>query len=379
MKTVQLISSSAVFAVLLIGLVGCNRHNTIDNERGDTASPMTVDVAYPYVDSITISQEFPATISADKAVDVVARVDGYVTAKYFESGDYVRSGQLLFRIEDSQYHNAVSQAQASLESAQSQASYAEKQYAAMKRAYESEAVSHMDVEKAQDAVNSAKASIKVAEAQLRTAQTNLGYCTVRALASGHIKDANVNVGDYVGGEDDPITLTTIYDDAIVQAVFALNDKDFFDITSSGNVEKSQLESVPVTFSQPLTNEYRGAISYLAPDIDKSTGTMTIKIKLDNRTGELKDGMYATVHLPVKRDNHALLVKDAAISSNQKGKYVYTVGKDNKVVYTPIEVGEIYQDSLRVVLSGLNPDSKYVTKALLKVRDGMTVKPRLIKK
>ncbi len=106
--------------------------------------------------------------------------------------------------------------------------------------------------------------------------------------------------------------------------------------------------------------------------------MTIKIKLDNRDGELKDGMYATVHLPVKRDNHALLVKDAAISSNQKGKYVYTIGKNNKVVYTPIEVGELYQDSLRVVLSGLKPDSKYVTKALLKVRDGMTVKPRIVK-
>ncbi|MDE7141404.1 MAG: hypothetical protein K2O33_00730, partial [Muribaculaceae bacterium] len=47
---------------------------------------------------------------------------------------------------------------------------------------------------------------------------------------------------------------------------------------------------------------------------------------------------------------------------------------NKVVYTPIEVGELYRDSLRVVSKGLTPADRYVTRALLKVRDGMEVRP-----
>jgi len=51
-----------------------------------------------------------------------------------------------------------------------------------------------------------------------------------------------------------------------------------------------------------------------------------------------------------------------------------VNDSNKVVYTPIETGDIYHDTLRIVKSGLSPTDRYVTQALLKVRDGMTVKP-----
>ena len=71
---------------------------------------------------------------------------------------------------------------------------------------------------------------------------------------------------------------------------------------------------------------------------------------------------------------AILIKDAAISTDQLGKYVYVVNDSNKVVYTPIKVGELYQDTLRIVSEGLSPADRYVTKAMLKVRDGMEVKP-----
>ena len=45
-----------------------------------------------------------------------------------------------------------------------------------------------------------------------------------------------------------------------------------------------------------------------------------------------------------------------------------------MVYTTIETGQLVDDSLRIVTKGINPDDRYVTKALLKVRDGMKVEP-----
>ena len=72
----------------------------------------------------------------------------------------------------------------------------------------------------------------------------------------------------------------------------------------------------------------------------------------------------------------MLIKDAAIGTDQLGKYVYVVNDSDKVVYTPITVGDVYRDSMRIVNSGLSPDSRYVTRALLKVRDGMKVKPQM---
>ena len=69
-----------------------------------------------------------------------------------------------------------------------------------------------------------------------------------------------------------------------------------------------------------------------------------------------------------------MVRDASISTDQKGQYVYVVNDSDKVVYTPIVAGDIVNDSMRVVTQGLRPGDRYVTSALLKVRDDMTVKP-----
>ena len=63
-----------------------------------------------------------------------------------------------------------------------------------------------------------------------------------------------------------------------------------------------------------------------------------------------------------------------ISTDQLGKFVYLVNDSDKVVYTPIQTGDLYNDTLRIVSKGLTPRDRYVTTALMKVRDGMKVKP-----
>ena len=87
-------------------------------------------------------------------------------------------------------------------------------------------------------------------------------------------------------------------------------------------------------------------------------------------------MFVTIDLPVASEPRALLISDAAISADQLGKYVYVVNDSNRVVYTPIETGQQVRDSLRIVTKGLSEKDRYVTKALLKVRDGIEVKPVL---
>jgi hypothetical protein len=74
----------------------------------------------------------------------------------------------------------------------------------------------------------------------------------------------------------------------------------------------------------------------------------------------------------------MLVKDASIGTDQSGHYLYTIDASNKVNYTPIEVGELVNDTMRIVTGGLDANARYVTKALLKVRAGVEVNPRLVK-
>lgn len=378
MKTYRLIIASATLAAV-VAAASCSDAKKEDKSKAANMNHvMSVDVAYPIRDSLTLSKAFPGTISATGKIDVVARVNGYIIAKYFTDGDYVAKGQTLFKIEDTEYRDALTQAQASLQSAVSKADYTERQYDAMKKALESDAVSEMDVVQAENNKNSAAAALKSARSQLQTAQTNLGYCTVKALSSGHIRAPKFDVGEYVGGEVSPVILTTIYDDSSVNAVISVNDADYIEMMKTRGISPSLFDAVPVSFTQDLSHDYTGKLKYVAPEISSSTGTMTVKVGIDNKHGELRDGMYAVVHMPINDDSDAILIRDAAIGTDQNGKYVYVVNDSNKIVYTPIKVGDIYRDTLRIVTSGLDTSDRYVTKALLKVRNGMPVKPVEVK-
>ena len=338
---------------------------------------MPVDVAEVYASPVTIYKEFPGTLETVNKIDVVGRVNGYLKSSNFKAGDIVQKGQLLFTIEDTQCRNAVIQAQTTLEKAISSRDYYSHQYEAMQKAYEKNAVSHMEVLQAKNNYDDAVSSIKDAEAALETAKTNLSYCSVYAPITGRITESTLGVGSYVGGSGNPVTLASIYDATELYADFFIEDASLLHLQNNGNISGSSSNLVlPIKFSENLKHSYTARISYLSPEINTSTGMIKIRAKLANTYGELRDGMYAMISLPYQYDSAALLVNDASIGTDQLGKYVYLVNDSNKVVYTPIKIGELVQDTMRVVTEGLRAGDRYVTKALLKVRNGKKVKPIL---
>ena len=89
---------------------------------------------------------------------------------------------------------------------------------------------------------------------------------------------------------------------------------------------------------------------------------------------LKPGSYISVVLPYEKVSNGILVRDASIGTDQLGKYLYVVNDSNRVEYRRISAGSLVNDTLRLVTAGLEPSDRYVTKALLKVRNGMSVVP-----
>lgn len=364
MKTHWLYLTAAIMLV-----VGCKK------KTEETTSIPSIEVTRPQVDSVVLHKTYPGNIRAMNTYDIVARVNGVIQKQYFTEGDYVQAGQLLYSIDPSKYQDLVNQARASLKTAESQYEYASRQYDAMKKAIEADAVSQMEVIQAESNMNVAKASIQNARAALATALENLGYCTIRAPHSGHIMIGAMNSGNYVNGEGAPVKLTTIYDDAQVKAAFEIEDGQYERmIGDNSELEDQLLRKIPLTFEQELPHKYTADLAYTSPNVNSSTGTLTLEGHLDNPYGELKDGMYVSVNLPYDTDPKAILINNASIGTDQLGKYVYVVNDSNKIVYTPIEIGEIYQDTLCIVTKGLSPKDRYVTKALLTVRNGMKVNP-----
>ncbi len=356
----------------LISATSCNKNKDNATAAGEA---LPVEVARPQVDSVTLYKEYPGSLIADRTVNVTAQVNGTVSPPLYTPGDRVRKGQVLFTISSSTYPNAVKEAEAALATAISNNEYAESHYVAVSKAYEKNAVSQMELQQALNARDQSRSAIKTAKSRLAEARSDLDKCTVRAEVDGHISTNEYSGGNYVSGEGAPVTLATIYADAKVIANFSIEDASFLRaFENPNNRHMIDYSAVPVNFSEKLPHAYTGDLNYMAPNIDASTGTILLQAEIDNPYSELKAGMYCTIRMPYMVDPEAVLVRDASLSTDQLGKYLYVVNDSDKVVYTPVKTGDLVNDSMRVITEGIRPGDRYVTTALLKVRDGMTVKP-----
>lgn len=381
MKTTvtKLLLPVTLVAVFIASTTACGDKKDKDNAAlAEAEEAPVIDVAKPTVDNVTLYKTYPGYLSANNKVDLVARVDGTLKSHPYTDGSYVQKGAVLFVLENKQYQDAIDEVQAQIDNEQAQYDYYKKQYAAMQKAFQSEAVSEMEVLQAKSNMEGAEATIRNLKAQLADAQNTLSYCTIKAPFAGHISASSFSDGAYIAGAGSPVTLAQIYDDKIVTANFNIDDNELVNMVNSGSLKgkDTDLKHIPVEFSDSLPHRYTADLSYLSPVLDVSTGQMVVQAHIDNSYNELRPGMVATIKFPTKVVDDAILIEDAAISKDQLGSYVYVVNDDNKVVYTPITTGELVTPTKRLVTKGLGANDRYVTKALLKVRDGMKVKPRM---
>lgn len=359
-------------------LTGCGNKK---EATGRTMPIPEISVAKPIVKDIVLTQDYPGYLTAEQTVDLVARVNGTLQATSFSPGSKVKKGQLLFIIEPTIYKDNVTQAEAALKTAQAQLTYARNNYTRMREALKSDAVSRIQVLQAESAVAEETAAVSNAEAALNTARTNLGYCYIRAPFDGTVSRNTVDIGSYISAAIQPVTLATLYKDNKMYTYFNVADNQWLAMLMSNNLrtgvnnEISQLpKNVTVKLGKDGSQTYPGTLDYLSPNVDINTGTLTIRANLENPDGLLKSGLYVSITLPYGEQKQALLVNSASIGTDQLGRYLYVVNDSDIVNYRHVTVGQLIEDTLQQITSGLSPQERYVTKALMKVRDGMKIHP-----
>lgn len=362
----------ALIALALLMLSSCTKKQ----KRGAMLVP-EINVSNPVVKDITLTREYPGYLTSEQTVSLVGRVDGTLQSVLFKPGSFVRQGDLLFVIEPTIYKDNVTKAEAALKTARAQLEYAESNYERMKEAAKSDAVSTIQVIQSEANVEQASADVNNAVAGLSTAQTNLSYCYIRAPFSGTIDRNQFDVGNYVSGGVQPVTLATLYKNNKMYVYFNIEDNQYMKmLLAASKGEAMQKKQLPVAIRLGNTAgvAYPGTLDYLAPSVDLSTGTLNVRAEVPNSDNTLKSGLYVVITLPYAEKKDAILVSEAAIGTDQLGKYLYVVTDSNVVQYRHITSGELIGDSLRQVVSGISPSERYVTAALLKVRDGMHIKP-----
>lgn len=358
-------------------LTGCEQ-----KKPAAAVEALPVEVAKPVVKNVVLTRDYPGYLTAETSVDVVGRVNGTLLAKKYPSGARVKKGQTLFVVDPTLYENAVKQAEASLKTAQANLVYARSNYERMKEAIKSDAVSRIQLVQAESDVESCEAAVSNAEAALKTARTNLSYCYIKSPIDGVADLAEYSDGAYISGEGNPVKLTTVYKDDKMYSYFDISDNQYlaFELLRAADTKiPEQDHSVTLRVGTDEAKTWQGKLNYLAPSFSLTTGTMRLRAELDNPDGILKPGLYVSVTLPYATAEKAVLVDNASIGTDQLGKFLYVVNDSNVVSSRHIEIGQLVDGNLRIVTSGLSPEERYVTKALMKVRQGMKIEPMMQKK
>lgn len=340
--------------------------------------PPTVSVSAPVQQQIVQYDEFTGRFKAIERVEVRARVDGYLQDIRFKDGEIVHKGEVLFVIDQRPYKIALKQAQANLESAQTQLTLTEKMYNRVKGLRETGAVSQELLEKRRQEFYSARANVKATEAAVHAAELNLKYTKVKAPVTGKISSNFVSVGNLIsGGLSSATLLTRIVSLDPIYFTFEVSEgrliKYLESDTSSGGITNILDKKLKVE-AQLLGEEkfvHAGQLDFVDNVIDQSTGTLKVRAIFNNDNMLLTPGMFATVRFAPTGRHRELLIPAKTIASDQAKRYVLVVSDSNTVKRKFVKTGSLHQN-LRIIESGLSPDDRIIVSGFVEVRPGQKV-------
>ena len=318
-----------------------------------------------------VQRQFTATarVVAKYRVDVLARISGYLTKSYFNEGDYVKAGQLLFEIEPQEYQFAANKAKASLDNAQAQYAYYQKQLARYQELVKQDYVARSDYDSILSQRDAYRAQMENAKSAYRDAQRNLGYTKVKSPVNGRVGIISVTVGNYVSMNSGVLTTINSYEPMYV--TFPLESKDYAElvrIDKSANINRD----VEFIFSSGEKYKFKGVQNFHDNKIDETTGTITMRATFPNPDDSLIQGDFGRVILYSKLKDSVPVVPQIATMENQEGRYVYILDKDNKPKMSYIKtMGEI--DGKWIVTSGVQKGDRIITGGLQKVIPGNPVR------
>lgn len=368
-RRTKIASAIALASLLLIG-GGCTRSNEYI-----APPPPEVAVAQPVTEDVTDYMEFTGTTRALDAVDLRARVSGYLQSIEFEDGAYVEKGQLLFVIEPEWYEVALASEKAKLRKAEAALKLAdaevERTRPLVKRGALAEA--ELDVKIADRA--SADAEVAEAEAAVAQAELNLRYTRITAPISGRIARHMVDVGNLV--QVQTTMLTTIESIEPIHVYFNVGENDVLQFMEHGAPREASSKQAPplyVGFSEAGGFPFEGRLDYTELGVDPETGTQQRRGVFPNKDRSLLPGLFVRVRIPLGKPEPQLMVSERAIGADQRGQFVLVVDAKNVVERRPVELGVAHNGN-RVVKKGLSAGEWIVVNGLQRARPGAPVNPQ----
>lgn len=357
-------------------LAGCG------HPQPEAVAPPPAAVTVAPVEQRTLAnwEELTGRTAAIEFVEIRPRVSGYIDQVRFESGQLVKKGDVLFRIDQRWAKADVARRDAELAVAQVRADNAEREAKRNEQLLASRAISREEAEGREARAAEARAALLAAKAAHDSAELDLELTEIRSPIDGRVSRAMVTTGNYISGVAGAATLLTTV--VSVDPVYVYVDMDenaflhFNTQLQKGALPKNERGQIPVQVQLADEDGFgrTGVVESLDNRLNDQTGSIVLRATLPNPDGRILPGLFARLRLPTAAQAPTLLVEETAIGTDQAQKFVLTLSSSNTAAYRPVKLGPLV-DGLRVVREGLQPGEKIIVNGLARIRPGMPVTPQ----
>ena len=384
------------FLIFISGILfiisGCGKSN---NQAGPHKMP-PISVTVAKVEEKDVPLEFAAigTVEAYSTVSVLTQVGGVLTHVYFKEGEFVKKGQILFKIDISSYETQLHQAEANLSRSQAQVKQAiatltkdsaqlalarsdvkrydglikngvvtQQEYDQIKTYAETmEATIEADIAN----INTSEESVRASRAEVENAKIQLGYCTIYSPIDGRTGNLIVDEGNVVKAVDKPLVVINQLNPIYVS--FTVPEQELSNIKKYMSEKKLHVKAI---IPSDGATEEEGILSFLNNAVDRNTGTIQLKGSFTNHDRRLWPGQFVNVVLRYTIQPNTIVIPSEAIQNGQEGQYVFVVKNDHTVEMRKIDVSRT-QEHDSVIEKGLSKDETVVTDGQLKLTPGASV-------
>ena len=317
----------------------------------------TYSVTNPVIMDTTITKEYVSQIRSIQHIELRAQERGYLEKIYVDEGQFVKKGQLLFKIMPKLYE------------AEQQRAKAEAQFAEIE-VQNTESLAKRNVV-APNELAMARAKLDKAKAELALRNVHLQFTEIRAPFDGIIDRFHVRLGSLI---DEGDLLTELSDNTKMWVYYNVPEAQYLDYKQT--LKGDTKINVGLLMANNQLFKYPGVVSTIEADFDNETGNISFRATFPNPDGLLRHGETGNIEMKVPF-KHAMIIPQKTTFEVLDKKYVYVIDKDSKIQSREIKIaGEL--PHLFIISEGLSTGDKILLEGLRLVEEKQKIKYKLEK-